>query len=633
MKSISWYINRFRKMNMLEVLHRIKIFSYEKKLEFTYKNKKNINVGYKNNIELHCNAIDEIVVLSADRFIDQYYLLFNKYLKIYPEKEYKYLIDHIENRKSPNMFFNRINLEQINPKHIWEFNKCYQFLALAISYKKTKQKVYFEKLIEEFNLWIDQNNNYNTINWCSNLEMSIRNINWILSLELIIDDIDEKSKSLILNSIMNQAIFIFNRLSLYSSSNNHLIGELTFLLIASKKLIFPNSEKIYKYSKKKLEEQIDNQFYTDGINKEQSVNYQLHTTELYLLCIKFLEDINEKFSEKVYIIINKSLNYLRDISEIDGSFINIGDQDSGNIVKFSERSKEILDLLHWGYYIFSDEKLLLNKEKYISDKVYFFYGDKYVDLLMKEEYRDSIIDINYDSGGMIIKERVINNKKFKLVFDYGEIGMKPLYAHAHSDILSLNFSIDGKAVFTDMGTYKYKMDNGWRDYFRGIYAHNSIAINEKNQFNFLGPFICDKSPINKLIKYDENKFSAETNAYVEEGCIISREVSYIKNGFEINDKVTVLDSKEKYIDTIFNFDNDVEIKNIENNTFLLTVDNVSMKFCIDKKLKVLTYKGYDNEVKRGYQSKDFNDISETNQIIARVHSNIDITLKHILEVI
>lgn len=633
MKSITWYINRFKKMNVLEVFHRIRIFLYEKKLEFTFGNMNSVNVDYIKNMNLYFKNSSENIVFSADRFINEHYLLFNKYLKVYTKKEDKYLVDYIDNKKTKNMFFNKINLEKINPKHIWEFNKCYQFLSLAISYKKTKNKIYFNKLLEEFKRWIEQNSNYNSVNWCSNLEMSIRNINWILALELIIDGIDAKDKFLILNTIVKQVNFVFNRLSLYSSSNNHLIGELTFLLIASKKIGFKNNDKIYKYSKRKLEEQIEKQFYKDGINKEQSINYQVHTTELYLICIKFLDDINEKFDEKVYEIINKSLNYLRDISEIDGNFINIGDQDSGNIIKFSERSKEILDLLHWGYYIFYDEKLILNKENYISDKVYFFYGDKYIDLLMKQEYKDFIIDENYDSGGMIIKERLIKNKKIKLVFDYGEIGMKPLYAHAHSDILSLNFSINGKPVFTDMGTYKYKLESGWRDYFRGIYAHNSIAVNEKNQFNFLGAFICDKSPNSKLVYYNKDGFSAITNAYIEEKCILSREVIYINSGFEINDKIQILDNKEKCIDIIFNFDNDVKIKTIENNTLLLSIDNVLMRFYLDNKLKIKIYNGYNDEIIRGYESKDFNDINETNQIIARVYSNMDIVLKHVLEVI
>lgn len=631
MRNIRWYYYRLKKMNVLEIIHRMKVFLFEKNI----KNKKiaKDKLQFIKNIEMSSDLLGENICYSANEYMNNKYLMFNQYINLNIEEKNKYLINPLNNDISPIMFFQNININDIDPKPIWEFNKHYQLLSLALEYKKTKERVYLNKILKEINLWISQNKPYYSINWTSNLEMAIRNINWLLILEIIIDDLDKDQKDTILQIIHLQVDFIYNRLSLYSSSNNHLIGELTFLLLASKKIIFKGNSKIFTKVKKILEKQITNQFYDDGVNKEQSINYQLHTTEFYLISMKFLRDNGDKFSSRVEDYIKKSLLYIHDISEKNGEFFNIGDQDSGNIIKISNKGNEVLDILHLGSIYFKNKKFIYGKDEYVSDKAILFYGNEYLDMLGTNINENILIDSLYKLGGVRIKEKIIKNNILKLYFDFGEIGMKPLYAHAHSDILSFNLSVNGKFIFNDMGTYKYKTEDGWRDYFRGVYAHNTIAINEKNQFEFLGPFICDKSPYTILTENGENVIEAKSEAYKKEKCILTRRIEFDIFGIKINDRIKIEELNYKNIDIIFNFDKDVKLTKLSSNKFLIESNGIKLNFYIDERLAISNFYGFNLDVKRGYQSKSFGEICETNQIIASCKTNSNISLCHRIEVV
>lgn len=620
MSKVKWYYERLKKMSILEVLHRIKIHIWELKLK-----KKNIynceldyDIKYFDNI--YVDKISNDIINEAKNIFNDKVLIFDEYMKVKLPKENKYLFNPINNSICKKNYFKNIDFraKHINPKPIWEINKQYFLIQLAISYKKTNNIEFKRKCISEMLLWIEDNDEYNTINWCSNLEMAIRNINWMLALSILGKEININDKERIINSIINQVDFIFNRLSLYSSANNHLIGELTFILMASYFIECNKSKKWKKKAINLLNKQIENQFFSDGINKEQSINYQLHTMEMYLLCMTILKRNNDYLSRNSEHLIKNSLNYIAKISESDGNIFNIGDQDSGNIVKILESDDEVLNILHWGAIYFNDKSIIKEKKIYFSNKVYAFWGEEYIKFIKdisQEEINE--LNMNFDKGGAVIKKGKLKDKKYTLYVDYGEIGMKPLYAHAHSDILSFNLNINEKPIFADMGTYDYKMESGWRDYFRSVNAHNTISINGKNQFGFLGAFICDKSPKSYLKKYCINNIKLETDAYKKDYCKVEREFIKENNNINIIDTIQNLSYKEKDITFYFNLDSKVNVKLINKNTYILSRDDIKLKFTIDKFIDVKLYKGEKTEDNfiAGFQSRKYNQIEESYQFI------------------
>lgn len=579
MASLKWYINRLKIMSSKEIIHRLICKLYDKKIEYGLRLKEDkYNVKYIDLPKFVGGSEEENqeLINNAENILNNKIIVFDQYFDFnYKEK---FLVDPITKLKWDSHLYTKVSFRKVDipgdPKLIWEINKQQYLLDLGVAYQLTSNEKYSNKIIKEINEWIRENEEYKGINWTSGLEIALRCLSWIYSISLIKEYIQEHKINInnILHYIRIQTEFIFNKLSLYSSANNHLIGELTLLLYSSYFMDCKESGKWRSKATKMLNEQIDNQFYDDGINKEQSVNYQIHTMELYFLSQYLLEKNKSSLSEKVLSLLKKACFYLDKLSESDGTVFNIGDEDGGHVLKLQSNPNGVLDILQIGALTLRDLNIYKNKEKVINNKALMLYGIDFKSLIEEnfkynKEKSDSYI---FKSGGMFIKDGNINNIPYKACFDFGEIGMAPLNAHAHCDILSFNLNIDGAPFLIDCGTYKYHKDDGFRNYFRGVTTHNTISINNKNQFEFLGPFICEKTPVVKLINNSDEKIECSTNMYKKLKCDVRRELIFNNDSILIIDKIHNLSSKSINVKNFFNFDSNViRSTNLDKESFII----------------------------------------------------------------
>jgi heparinase II/III-like protein len=79
--------------------------------------------------------------------------------------------------------------------------------------------------------------------------------------------------------------------------------------------------------------------------------------------------------------------------------------------------------------------------------------------------------------------------RVSVVFDCGELGFGTLAAHGHADALSVMVRAGGSDVLVDPGTYDYFSFPAWRQYFRSTRAHNTVAVDGKDQSDQLGSFL------------------------------------------------------------------------------------------------------------------------------------------------
>ena len=507
MKKIKWYINRAKIMNRKEIIHRILCKKYDKKIQSGYRLKEeNYSLNF---IELpKFNGIDEntdkIILNSCDKILNNKIDIFNMTLDL--NYEDKFLKDPFSRKLWSKELYTKIDFRGDDlvgdPKIIWEINKQQYLLDLGIAYRITGDEKYAEKVIDEINEWINQNPLYIGINWTSNLEIALRCLTWIFSLSLIKQYVEKNNVCIsnISHYLRCKSNFIYNKLSLYSSANNHLIGELTLLLYSSFFIECNESDQWRKKSISMLNEQVKKQFYSDGINKEQSINYQIHTMELYFLCQYLLDINNMKLNEDTIEVLKKACFYLNKLSIKNGDIFNIGDEDGGHILRLQNKSSSVLQILQFASILLEDNYIYEGKDKYIDYKILMLFGNKYLSFLesnlkFKNNSEKTYI---FNEGGMYIRDGKLNNISYKCMLDFGNIGMAPLNAHAHCDILSFNLNLDQQSFLIDCGTYKYHKDDGFRDYFRGVGAHNTISIDDENQFAFLGKFMCSKSPNTRI---------------------------------------------------------------------------------------------------------------------------------------
>ncbi|NOT10817.1 MAG: hypothetical protein HOP23_03120 [Methylococcaceae bacterium] len=99
---------------------------------------------------------------------------------------------------------------------------------------------------------------------------------------------------------------------------------------------------------------------------------------------------------------------------------------------------------------------------------------------------------------------VLGNSVLHLVFDAGSLGYPSIAAHGHADALSVCLAVDGFWWLVDPGTYAYHSDHGWRDYFRGTAAHNTLVIDGRNQSEIGGPFLWLRHAQGKIIAQGED---------------------------------------------------------------------------------------------------------------------------------
>jgi uncharacterized heparinase superfamily protein len=74
-----------------------------------------------------------------------------------------------------------------------------------------------------------------------------------------------------------------------------------------------------------------------------------------------------------------------------------------------------------------------------------------------------------------------------LIADFGRVCPDYLPAHAHADMFSYELTIAGRPVVADSGVFEYA-EGAWRSWFRSTAAHNTVAVDGRDQSEMWGSF-------------------------------------------------------------------------------------------------------------------------------------------------
>jgi len=126
-------------------------------------------------------------------------------------------------------------------RHVWELNRHAELNTLAQAYALTGEMKYAEGCRTLLVSWFEQCPYPLGANWVSSLELAIRLNNWAFAWHLLggassplfESETGEALRRQWLNAIYQHCDFVAGYLSRHSSANNHLLGELAGLYIAS----------------------------------------------------------------------------------------------------------------------------------------------------------------------------------------------------------------------------------------------------------------------------------------------------------------------------------------------------------------------------------------------------------------
>lgn len=489
-------------------------------------------------------------------------------------------------------------------KYLWELGRHQFLVPMAVHIASTGDSAVRAVLEAHLSSWLQQNPIGMGIHWCSALEISLRLVSWSLVhsvlqyggmkngiFDLHIDTPELKSH------IHTQTEFVVGNYSRFSSSNNHLIGELTGVWMVCN--VFDLGAKGKRWRELaliELEREIEMQTHDDGVNKEQAIYYHLWCLEYFWLvwCVakRYGHPVSELFEERVVAM----YNFLSAMSSTVELPSQIGDADDGVVSRFSPDISEnvyrsILDSIA---YTLADKPEPASLVSSVYSKLFWYSR------IVGESDVSSIVAIHrrglehpkttqaFESGGYY----VLQGMNCHLLFRAGPFGYLSTAAHSHADALSVTLAVAGQWWLVDPGTYTYHSSGEWRNYFRSTAAHSTLCVNQTNQSEIAGDFLWGKKTDAQVRQIEWNvirsrqyvsSVSGSHAGYEDQGVVHERTIKCNgQNTFKVLDSVMVQDEASPTdLQLTFHFHPDINLKQLDTHQWLATRQNSDASLMIE----------------------------------------------------
>jgi len=367
-------------------------------------------------------------------------------------------------------------------KLIWEPSRWNQLVRLAQASYVLDDNRAGQKCIDWLNNWVETNPPLRGWNWTSALESGFRLIafSWIDALLSHNAKLGKDLELLRKKILPAHAEFTWRCRSFGSSANNHIIGELAGLIIALAR--WPELEK-HAAPLERLqtawETEVLAQFWEDGGNKEQALNYHLFAWEFCWQARPALLAVGRSVSRKVSERIERAARFYWDVQARLEPW-DYGDSDNAYVTP-----------------LFSSEKIALQEWRdwmkgAFGKTAYEFWLGPPPELIPKPgrgsplhvcELADHWV---YPQTGMCLAESGF----WWLRWDLSQLGYLKPAAHGHSDAQHLSIWYNGVAMVIDPGTAVYYPQPDLRSWLASREAHNGpCVVPASGEPKRLGPFL------------------------------------------------------------------------------------------------------------------------------------------------
>ena len=348
-------------------------------------------------------------------------------------------------------------------KLIWELSRWYELVRLAESGAAKKCIAWLED-------WVANNPAYHGLNWTSALESGIRLIHFT-RMDALLGGLGSLRDEI----LPAHAWFTWKERSFGSSANNHLLGELAGLIVASAR--WPQLHSLcapIERLQREWEREVLAQFAEDGGNREQALAYQAFSLDLCNTTRLALIAVGRKISLAVEERL-KLADAFYDLVQVRGEQWDYGDSDDA-VHRVTQCAPE-------------------------EDRWHYF--------------RQSGI-ARYRSGN------------WDLRWDLSPLGYLATAAHGHLDALHLSIWWKGLAVVIDPGTGAYYGDPNLRASLAGWDAHNGPHLPGQDYPRRLGPFLWSEHHSVPTWREGHGEFKIPPGTF-------SRKVTQVERGWQVED--------------------------------------------------------------------------------------------------
>jgi hypothetical protein len=405
-------------------------------------------------------------------------------------------LDPISGNRPPREHWSKFQIDRPlgndDPKVIWELNRHTHFVTLGQAYWLTSDERFVSAFIEQATAWMDANPPGIGINWMSSLEAAFRAIAWLWALQLCSGStqLTADFTARMIKSLIAHGRHIESYLSYYFSPNTHLTGEALGLLYLGLALPELRRAGIWRETGLRiLLDQLPKQVRNDGVYFEQASYYHRYTTDFYSHLL-LLGRVNGLALPGV---VEKKLAALLDhlmwITRPDGTSPLFGDDDGGRLLALCPRAgNDFRDTLGTGAAL-----LQRGDWKYVARdapvEALWLLGPEEINLFdrLSPQPPQTHARAFGDSGYFVLRDGWTDDASFALI-DCGPHGAECSAAHAHADMLSLEFVAQGVTWLVDPGTFVYGADPRTRDEFRSTSGHNTVTVDGEPQSVPAPPF-------------------------------------------------------------------------------------------------------------------------------------------------
>ena len=387
-------------------------------------------------------------------------------------------------------------------KYLWEINRHLELVTLAQAFHQTRDERYATACMSLLEDWMEACPYPMGPNWTSSLEHAYRLVNWCVVWHLLGSDDapifggteGQSFRLRWLESVRQHCHFIFNHLSLHSSANNHLIGELTGLLVGA--LTWPMWSESVEWTRAahdSLEREGLLQNASDGVNLEQAFHYQRSVVDMLLFAGLVGRENGVSFSGVWWERIERMIEFVAACTDVRGGNLAIGDSDDALLVRWdpTDRFNPNLSLIATGAALFGRTDWAACASRF-DDKSAWLLGEKgrqTFESLVGQDTNFTPPSIFPDGGYcLFVQDRGLPTEILGMV-DCGPLGYRSIAAHGHADALSFVLTVGGASILADPGTFAYHTEPVWRTHFRSTRAHNTICVDGLDQSTSGGAFL------------------------------------------------------------------------------------------------------------------------------------------------
>ena len=388
-------------------------------------------------------------------------------------------------RWSSRTFYRRIryaHLTHVDIKVPWELSRFQHLVLLGQAYLLSGRRRYADEAFAQIEDWINSNPVGFGVNWKCPMDVAIRMVNWLVAMEYFSGkDLSETGfLQRFYSSIRQHARFVFSHLERHRSfTNNHYLANIAGIFIVGIYCpFFPESRRWIEFAIKELHWAIDRQVFPDGCYFEASTSYHRLALEMFFFCHLLGSRAGTKFSERYEQKLKAMFTVTRDSLKPDGTIPQIGDNDSGRFIVFSERA--VLDhsyLLTIAAMYFDDPRFKTEGISLAEDAIWIWGATAGEEWRLLPEYSRGVEAKELPDGGWYI----LRNGNDVCVITCGPLRFKSTEGHAHNDKLSLELAINGVNVLVDPGSYVYTPCPDKRNTFRSTGYHNTVAFDNFEQ--------------------------------------------------------------------------------------------------------------------------------------------------------